>query len=440
MTVHALLERRSAAASLPTLQRKPIAGDAPATASEASGEIAPPIVHDALRSGGRSLPAPVRLVMERRLGHDLSGVRVHSDSKAAESTRAVGADAFTVGRDIVLGAGKWDGASVNSILAHELVHVVQQSAADAVGDGPLTISNPGDAAEREADRLGSQLMADRPVRPHIRTGGGLFRQAPGGAPAPVQARTISGSAAAISWIDPTSPAGASVPDPAPLATITASFATGNSGFRFSNYLHAWISSADAIHVTAQDFHADSDIYRSLSRFNLSSHAYPTQRNQTRFNDAGVEGVEFEQLAGARTISAGAAGGGIGTAVGAGAGLGAIWLAARGGGAIGAAVGGPWGLVAGVAIGGLLGWAAGSATANRVFNFPPIWTRIRLRLKADGTRSCQMVQHSLFPSNNLYCDLSQTRAYSALATEQTAWEGAGWDGGNPWGVSRPLVTP
>jgi outer membrane lipoprotein SlyB len=430
MTARALLESRTvAAASSLGLQRKRGMGGAPAAASEVAGGIAPPIVHDALRSSGRALPAPMRLAMEGRLSHDLSGVQVHTDAKAAESTRAVRADAFTVGRHIVLGADKWNGGSANSILAHELVHVVQQSGAGAAGDGTLTISTPGDAAEREADRLGPQLMADRPVRPRIRASGVLFRQGTGGAAAPAQARTISGSAAAISWIDPASPAARWVRDPPPPPVITTGFVTGSSGFRFSNYLHAWVSSPDAVHLAGQDFHEDSGIYRGPSMFGIPSHVYPTRRGQTQFNDGGVEGVEFEQLTGARTISAGAAGAGIGMAAGLGTGV-----------LLGGAIGGPPGMLIGGLLGLVTGAMAGAATANRIFNFPPIWTRIRLRLQADGTRRCQMVEHSLFPSNNFYCDLSQTRAYSALAPEQTAWEGAGWDGGNPWGISRPTVTP
>ena len=68
--------------------------------------------------------------MEPRFGHDFGKVRVHSDSRAAESARAVNARAFTVGHDIVLGAGQLEPgtAAGQRLLAHELTHVVQQSA------------------------------------------------------------------------------------------------------------------------------------------------------------------------------------------------------------------------------------------------------------------------------------------------------------------------
>ncbi len=61
---------------------------------------------------------------------DLSRVRVYADARAATAARAVGADAFTVGSDIVFGAGRYaPGSSAGrQLLAHELTHVVQQGA------------------------------------------------------------------------------------------------------------------------------------------------------------------------------------------------------------------------------------------------------------------------------------------------------------------------
>lgn len=59
-------------------------------------------------SPGRALDPAVREYMEPRLAHDFSRVRVHTDARAAESARAVGAPAYTVGRDIVFGAGRYE--------------------------------------------------------------------------------------------------------------------------------------------------------------------------------------------------------------------------------------------------------------------------------------------------------------------------------------------
>jgi hypothetical protein len=85
------------------------------------------------------------------LGDSLDDVSIHHDEHAAALSRAVSARAFTVGRDIFFGAGEYQpgGAGGRELLAHELAHVVQQRGAPA--SGPLTVSQPGDALEREAD-------------------------------------------------------------------------------------------------------------------------------------------------------------------------------------------------------------------------------------------------------------------------------------------------
>ncbi|HYE13192.1 MAG TPA: DUF4157 domain-containing protein, partial [Pyrinomonadaceae bacterium] len=94
-----------------------------------AGETAPPVVSEVLASPGRPLDAATREFMEPRLGLDLGGVRVHTGGRAAESARAVGALAYTVGRDIVFGLGQYapDSGAGRKLLAHELAHVAQQS-------------------------------------------------------------------------------------------------------------------------------------------------------------------------------------------------------------------------------------------------------------------------------------------------------------------------
>ncbi len=81
-----------------------------------------------MRSSGQSLSESVRDFFEPRFGYDLSQVRVHTDSRAAEAASAVNASAFTVGRDIVFGDGQYapEMNSGKQLLAHELTHVLQQ--------------------------------------------------------------------------------------------------------------------------------------------------------------------------------------------------------------------------------------------------------------------------------------------------------------------------
>ena len=87
-----------------------------------------PIVHEALRSPGRPLDPLTRAFMETRFRHDFGQVRVHSDRKAEQSAQALLARAYTLGRSIVFGTGQYQplASSGRALIAHELVHVLQQ--------------------------------------------------------------------------------------------------------------------------------------------------------------------------------------------------------------------------------------------------------------------------------------------------------------------------
>ncbi|MCA8976553.1 MAG: DUF4157 domain-containing protein, partial [Planctomycetes bacterium] len=89
----------------------------------------------AIAGRGQPLPAPINRYFGRRLGHDFGNVRVHTDASAAELARSVDARAFTIGRDVVFGAGRYAPSSTSGrwLLAHELTHVVQQANGAAAG-------------------------------------------------------------------------------------------------------------------------------------------------------------------------------------------------------------------------------------------------------------------------------------------------------------------
>jgi len=78
---------------------------------------------------GESLDSTARSTMESRFGHDFSRVRVHADSRAAAAARKENAEAYTFGRHVVFGAGKYKPRTADGqrLLAHELTHVVQQT-------------------------------------------------------------------------------------------------------------------------------------------------------------------------------------------------------------------------------------------------------------------------------------------------------------------------
>src|SRR5260370_18946573 len=69
---------------------------------------APSVLHHGLRSPGQPLDHPPRGFMQSRFGQNFSRVRVHTDKSAAESAHAINAVAYTVGRDVVFGSGRYD--------------------------------------------------------------------------------------------------------------------------------------------------------------------------------------------------------------------------------------------------------------------------------------------------------------------------------------------
>ncbi|KAA6439398.1 DUF4157 domain-containing protein [Dyadobacter flavalbus] len=83
---------------------------------------------NASKGSGSVLPAGIRSRMETSMGADLSGVRIHTGSKAAEMSESVNAQAFTYGHNIYFNQGKYnpDSTEGQHLLAHELTHTLQQ--------------------------------------------------------------------------------------------------------------------------------------------------------------------------------------------------------------------------------------------------------------------------------------------------------------------------
>jgi hypothetical protein len=158
-----------------TLRRSAL-GAGPATA--------PPVVGEALRSPGRSLPASTRAVLEPGFGRDFSGVRVHTGPTAAESARAVQARAYTVGQDIVFGAGQYEPDSYAGLhlLAHELAHTAQDGGGmhRAARDGSLVVGAVSDPAEHEAEAAADAVVAGRAASIAPAAAPARVRRAPAG--------------------------------------------------------------------------------------------------------------------------------------------------------------------------------------------------------------------------------------------------------------------
>jgi hypothetical protein len=91
-------------------------------------------------------------------------VKVHNDALAAESARAVGARAYTIGSDIAFGSGQYSPNTFDGrrLIAHELTHVMQQTYEPdtniSMRDG-ISISNPGDVFEQEARENAERVIS-----------------------------------------------------------------------------------------------------------------------------------------------------------------------------------------------------------------------------------------------------------------------------------------
>jgi outer membrane protein OmpA-like peptidoglycan-associated protein len=129
----------------------------------------PPIVHDVLNSPGQPLDTATRAFMEPRFHHDFSGVRVHTDSKAAESAQAVNAHAYTVGSHIVFNTGQYRPGTKPgaNLLAHELTHVLQQSRG-LTRFGVSGVGPANDEFERQADAV-AHAIVNTPGKPSVNT-------------------------------------------------------------------------------------------------------------------------------------------------------------------------------------------------------------------------------------------------------------------------------
>ena len=114
------------------------------------------------RSRGRPLPPAVVGRMGVALGHDLSGVSVHTDAAAQSAAVALQANAFAVGRHLFFRPGAFAPGTPkgDELIAHELVHVVQHDEGRLPQASGLAVSSPSDAAEREAEHTAAAAMSD----------------------------------------------------------------------------------------------------------------------------------------------------------------------------------------------------------------------------------------------------------------------------------------
>ena len=125
--------------------------------SNGSRAAAPPSVDQALANPGTSLEPALRREMELRFGHGFSAVRVHTDAAAGRSAQDLDSRAYTVGRDVVFGAGQYGPASTagKMLIAHELAHVAQQaeSAFSSAAQGQVLLQRSPRKRVRTRDKV-----------------------------------------------------------------------------------------------------------------------------------------------------------------------------------------------------------------------------------------------------------------------------------------------
>src|SRR5262245_785225 len=124
-------------------------------------------------SGGEPLGESSRTFMEASLGASLDRVRVHTDEHAVNMSQSLGAEAFTYGRHVYFNANRYAPGTATGakLLGHELVHTIQQGFHDDPVPDDIAVSDRGDPAEQEAERVSAGILDMRPAR----ASGGIAR-------------------------------------------------------------------------------------------------------------------------------------------------------------------------------------------------------------------------------------------------------------------------
>ncbi len=130
----------------------------------AEASAPPTTVSRAFSGPGRTLDGATRARFEASSGVDFSGVRIHTDSRAAATARNIGARAYALGSDIGFAQGAYDPASRRgqTLLAHELGHVALGHGGVRRAPDPHANSGGGTIAQATADFKPKEEVPLRP--------------------------------------------------------------------------------------------------------------------------------------------------------------------------------------------------------------------------------------------------------------------------------------
>lgn len=112
---------------------------------------------------GPAMAVPYLSELSAAFGQSFGAVTAHGGAPAAEATQALGAQAYVVGKEIVFGTG----SPSKQLVAHELVHTLQQSA----GFGGQRM---GGAFEAEADAAAAMALAGQKPQVKLHSAPGIM--------------------------------------------------------------------------------------------------------------------------------------------------------------------------------------------------------------------------------------------------------------------------
>jgi hypothetical protein len=197
----------------------------------------------AAKSEGQPLDDAVRAEMEQALGADFAAVRVHVDEAADAQARELGARAFTEGADIYFRQGAYQPGSQEGreLLAHELTHVVQQGAAppkkveakvEGEAGGQGEVGAQGEASAGQAEAAAPVEPAAAPAEPAVEGEAGAAPQMKleaAAAPGDAHEKEADRIAAGVGSPAPTAPQAGAEAEPAELITVAQGFAMAGEG-------------------------------------------------------------------------------------------------------------------------------------------------------------------------------------------------------------------
>ena len=145
-----------AESALQSISSQRVSTPAPVTrrASSSAGSLAQLAKPNLRLNGGEPLPNSVRGRLEQGFNTNLSTVRVHSDDNSREAAQQVGARAFTLGPNIVLGPR--ERPDDLPLMAHEVAHVIQQRSSQSIQ--AFSSKAGGGSLEAEAHAASSAVV------------------------------------------------------------------------------------------------------------------------------------------------------------------------------------------------------------------------------------------------------------------------------------------